>query len=178
MYIKFWKMQTNLYGVIKQISHFLRMEEGQGRPESSKWLLYFYVSHPPYLPSHLVWWVFAASLHQIVLLSVFPGNKFALFLQTMGICKYTKRKKIFSSYFPISKSHNTVDGTAAISCFHPWLHSIFSSCLTVGTKIWEISLYGYEEASHQNYAFSPFFIFPTVFLPPLIWAWIELCHMQ
>lgn len=52
----------------------------------------FYVSCPPYLASHLAWQVFAASLHQTGLLSVFPGSKFALFLQTIDICKYKTRK--------------------------------------------------------------------------------------
>ena len=52
----------------------------------------FYVSCPPYLAAPLAWQVFAASLHQTGLLSVFPGSKFALFLQTIDICKYKTRK--------------------------------------------------------------------------------------
>lgn len=52
----------------------------------------FYVSCSPHLASHLAWQVFAASLRQAGLLSVSPGSKFALFLQTIDIYKYTEWK--------------------------------------------------------------------------------------
>lgn len=39
------------------------------------------------------WWVLAARFHQRRLLSVFPGSKFALSLQTGDRCRYSERGK-------------------------------------------------------------------------------------
>ena len=79
---------------------------------------------PPHLDTHLAGQVSAASPRQTGLLSVSPGSKFALFLQTVDTGKYTKRRSIILP-FPISKSHDAREGTSVDCRFLSQLYPFF-----------------------------------------------------
>lgn len=88
--------------------------------------------------SYLAWWVLAASLHQMCLLSVFPGNKFALSLQTRDICQYSERRKYLLIPHLCELRYS---GWGFWGLMHPLWHPPFHSCLTVALY-WQISVHG------------------------------------
>lgn len=74
------------------------------------------LSAAPSLSSYLAWWVLSASLHQMHLLSVFPGNKFALFLKTRDTCQYSEGKNcLLSFHFCDPQCH----GSGSYGLIHP-----------------------------------------------------------